>query len=510
MFWDSVAAIASLFTRRRVGTSESSASNATDPSEKQETSSTQREGSDTTSRVSLRGWPSTEPVVTGSSFSEAMSDSVTVDQQRWEEQNAMALNCDRSPVSEEPIRTGQCIQDNRGELVSPLTAGFWPNSNQMAVYVTPVCDTPKDDDSPASTDTGAILEGITYVGGTNYAKYRLEACRAKASGKQKMRPPALCVQNELTRENASSYRDGTVSTTSPRRSSPYRAVDEAAAARTAKIQAEAEAQLALAHLADTRAECNEQHKVMTAELEAMQDSVKCSLRAATLQTTVQAAKVDAMGYRLEEMKDLLLQRELRMEVQMAELSNQMHTLGSASCAVAPETEQAKVVEPIASTSKMVHMYTPNPPVTWKTSPKTEPRVLKPPQTGKKTTKVHVCTPNSLSAPQLPSMMSLTRTRDQGVDLMTAKSSTVDLTDTRATAGWHTSSAEDEACTTARVRTVGTSSMFLTVSEGILTGNPCASSTRKKGNVNGELSMQATRGSRENSPAPSEGEEVIFT
>ena len=514
MFWDRVAAIAGLFTRRRVGTSESSASNATDPSEKQETSSTQREGSDTISRVSLRGWPSTEPLVTGSSFSEAMSDNVTVDQQRWEEQNAMAMNRDRSPVSEELIRTGQCIQDNRGELVSPLTAGFWPNSNQMAVYVTPVragCSrAPKDDDSPASTDTDAILEGMTYFGGTNYAKYRLEACPAKASGKQKMRPPALCVQNELTRENVSSYRDSTVSTTSSRRSSPYRAVDEAAAARTAMIQAEAEAQLALAHLADTRAECNEQHKVMAAELEAMQDSVKCSLRAATQQTTVQAAKVDAMGYRLEEMKDLLLQRELRMEVQMAELSNQMHTLGSASFAVAPETEQAKVVEPIASTSKMVPMYTLNPPVPWKTSPKTEPRVLKPPQTGKKTTKLHVCTPNSLSAPQLPSMMSLTRTRDQGVDLMTATSSTVDLTDTRATAGSHTSSAEDEACTTARVRTVGTSSMFLTASEGILTGNPCASSTRKKDNVNGELSMQATRGSRENSPAPSEGEEVIFT
>ena len=39
------------------------------------------------------------------------------------------------------------------------------------------------------------------------------------------------------------------------------------------LQAEAEAQRALASLADTRAECNEQHKVMTAELEAMKDSV---------------------------------------------------------------------------------------------------------------------------------------------------------------------------------------------------------------------------------------------
>ena len=246
---------------------------------------------------------------------------------------------------------------------------------------------------------------------------------------------------------------------------------------------------------------------MTAKLEVIQNSLKRSLRSATQQTTVQAAKVDAKGYRLEEMKYLLLQRELRMEVQMAELSYPMGTLGAASHAVAPEIEQTTVVEPIASTGKMVPMRTPNPAISLKTSPKTEPKVFKPPLGGKKTTKVHLCTPNSLSALQIPSMTSLTRTRDQGVGPMPTTSSTLDLTDTKATAGSHASSAEDEAYTAARVKTVGTNSMFLTASEGMLTGNPCASSTRKKGIVNGELSLQATMGSRDDSPAPSEGEEV---
>ena len=141
-------------------------------------------------------------------------------------------------------------------------------------------------------------------------------------------------------------------------------------------------------------------------------------------------------------------------------------------------------------------------------PKTEPRVLKPSPTSKKTNKVHVCAPNSLSSVPLPPILSFTRTQDQGVDPITTTSSTIDLTDTKATAGSHASSVEDEAYTTARGRTAGTSSMFLTASEGIPTGNPCASSTRKKDNVNGELSMQATRGSRDNSPAPSEEGEVI--
>ena len=78
------------------------------------------------------------------------------------------------------------------------------------------------------------------------------------------------MQHETDSDNAQSSRDGA----SSRRSSAYRAVAEAAAARTALLQAEAEAQRALARLADSRAECNEHHKVMAAELEAMQSSVK--------------------------------------------------------------------------------------------------------------------------------------------------------------------------------------------------------------------------------------------
>ena len=92
MFWASIATIVQLFPRNAEEASESSASDATDPREAQEISSTQRECSDTLSQVSLRDRPSAESLLTGSSFSEAMSDSVTVDQQRREEQNAMALN----------------------------------------------------------------------------------------------------------------------------------------------------------------------------------------------------------------------------------------------------------------------------------------------------------------------------------------------------------------------------------------------------------------------------------
>ena len=135
MFWAGVATVVRLFARSTEKGSEPITSDATDPSELQEICSTQRESSDTISQVSPREGPPTKSLSTGSSFSEAMIDCVTANQQRREKQNAMALI---SPLSEELFRTGQWIQDNRGELTSPQTAGLWPNSNQTAAEVTPV------------------------------------------------------------------------------------------------------------------------------------------------------------------------------------------------------------------------------------------------------------------------------------------------------------------------------------------------------------------------------------
>ena len=92
MFWAGVATVVRLFTHSTEEGSKPNASEATDSSELQEISSTQSESSDTISQVSLREWPPTKTLSSGSSFSEAMSDCVTADQHRREEQNAMALN----------------------------------------------------------------------------------------------------------------------------------------------------------------------------------------------------------------------------------------------------------------------------------------------------------------------------------------------------------------------------------------------------------------------------------
>ena len=110
-----------------------------------------------------------------------------------------------------------------------------------------------------------------------------------------------------------------------------------------------------------------------------------------------------MGYRLEEMKDLFLQRELCREVQIAELSTKLHILSTATHG----GDQLKADEPTASSRKMVTARSPDLPLILKAIPKTVTKTPNPPEAAKKATKVHVCLPNSLSTVQLPPTLSLT-------------------------------------------------------------------------------------------------------
>ena len=89
-----------------------------------------------------------------------------------------------SPVSEEFFRTGEWIQNNGAELTSSLGSRQWPSSNETARGC--------NDTSPSSTDsknTATILESMAYIGGMNYAKYRLEGSQAKARGSKRRCAP---------------------------------------------------------------------------------------------------------------------------------------------------------------------------------------------------------------------------------------------------------------------------------------------------------------------------------
>ena len=57
----------------------------------------------------------------------------------------------------------------------------------------------------------------------------------------------------------------------------------------------------------------------------MREGLQVSDQLRTAQN-VQSARVDTLGHRMGEMSDLLTPRELRVETQINDLSNQMHTV----------------------------------------------------------------------------------------------------------------------------------------------------------------------------------------
>ena len=63
---------------------------------------------------------------------------------------------------------------------------------------------------------------------------------------------------------------------------------------------------------------------------------------------------------------------------------------------------------------------------------------------------------------------------------------------------YASSVEDNTLVTNQAEVVERNSLYLTADERVPMGNPCVSNTRKK--MEGDLSVQATKGSREASPA----------
>ena len=112
----------------------------------------------------------------------------------------------------------------------------------------------------------------------------------------------------------------TGSLASSQRSSVYKA---------ALLDAQAETQRALAGLASTRAECNEQHRAIVENIKVMQTTMREGLQVSDQLRTaqnVQNARVDTLGHRIGEMNDTLMARELRVETQINDLSNQMHTV----------------------------------------------------------------------------------------------------------------------------------------------------------------------------------------
>ena len=221
------------------------------------------------------------------------------------------------------------------------------------------------------------------------------------------------------------------------------------------------------------------------------------------------------------MNDMLLQRELRMESQIYDLSSQLNTVLSAidvlrkekveptsqsdirmvpaRVAIPSNLPLAKTEEHVPSTSGRNTFKSTGPSTSQSTGP-TVPTVKESvsmiPDAERKPARVQLRLKNphdSSSCSVIPPSTTAVDTRDQGVDpiIITLDSTEADVASTRATLGSQT---DDANYVTARATFTGPNLSFLTADSGEPSGTPCASSTRKKEQATMDQSVEATHGS----------------
>ena len=243
---------------------------------------------------------------------------------------------------------------------------------------------------------------------------------------------------------------------------------------------------------------------------------------------MQSARVDTLGHRMGEMNDLLMARELRVETQINDLSNQMHTVLNAintmrrerslprppgagegmpagSSAKAPEQPHpSRAIKPELTSALKPSASKPTVPETRVKDP-----VLIMSDTERKPARVQMRGPHdSYSTSLLTPSAAKSATRDQGVDPMSTiyldSSTEVDLASTKVTLG---SPTEGAAYMTAPTTMSGPNSLYLTA-----LGHSLREHRKKEETM--DLSVLATHGSDDGTdevePKEGEGEAAVIS
>ena len=484
--------------------------------------------------MSSQSWVTMGSTMGSSHFSDEMSDEVTIEQQRKEELAAMVSPSEGSVASGSSRRTEQWVDHTCRERTNEAEEE-WPNSNMTNEPAAEEgCSRAPLGEKTSSRLQITVDEDLTYTGNTSYARPQGSgvtrgSTRVCAYGKHKrVRPPMMNVGERQF--EAPRTRSVAGSVASSQRSSVYKA---------AILDAQAETQRALAGLASTCAECNDQHRAIAENMRTLQTTMREGLQVSDqLQTAqnTQSARVDALGHRMGEMNDLLMARELRVETQINDLSNQMHTVLNAINIMRrerslPRQSGASEGVPVADSTKAPessHLGRATKPelasalkpsTSKSTAPETRIKdpVLIMADVERKPARVQVRgAHDSSSMSQMTSSVVRSTTRDQGVDPMSPvyldSSTEVDLSCTKATLGSQT---DGVAYATAPTMASGTNSLYLTADwtadDGMPSGAPCASSTRKKEDI-ADLSVRATHGSDDGTDevAPKEGEAEVIS
>ena len=295
--------------------------------------------SDLTSDPREEDWPTDDSFVMEPDFSDPMSDDAS------EKYQAKPVARTTDDIGGSADETGSQTHTSKWllDLPSAVTpygvddTGAWPNSNKTnedevemsCLNATGQFKAPSTA-SEGRAHTTEVLQQMSYIGGMDYARARLqEATAPRASGKGKqVRPPALLALTSTTGPHGDSRSSSPSSKAASARSSAYRAVHEAAKARKALLDAQIGVKQAASQLSERKARCDREHQSIMEEIEAVQAELRTSTERQAQGHEIQAARMDAMGYRMAEMKDMVTEREVRMEAQLQEVCSQIQAMGT--------------------------------------------------------------------------------------------------------------------------------------------------------------------------------------
>ena len=500
--------------------------------------------SDLTSDPREEDWPTDDSFLMEPDFSDPMSDDAS------EKYQAKPVARTTNDIGGSADETGSQTHTSKWllDLPSAVTpygvddTEAWPNSNKTnedevemsCLNATRHFKAPSTA-SEGTAHTTEVLQQMSYIGGMDYARAGLqEATAPRASGKGKqVRPPALLALTSNTGPHGNSRSSSPSSKAASARSSAYRAVHEAAKARKALLDAQIGVKQAASQLSERKARCDREHQSIMEEIEAVQAELRTSTERQAQGHEIQAARMDAMGYRMAEMKDMVTEREMRMEAQMQEKCSQIQAMGTMLKNIQPRPAPASntIKELLQDTDvslpkpmKSVSLK-PKESVTTATNPSGSkqhlgryaplPQPLVSNEEAASTSTKFI--PSAVSTKYIPPTTKAHK-KEPTCEVITIDTSSMGITGLREPTRTNELTEVTSTFQTANATLGESAAEFQTADDGLPPGNPCASSTRRREVTipeNTDDSVNSTRGSSIPPPAiteeaPISPEQLRFT
>ena len=220
--------------------------------------------------------------------------------------------------------------------------------------------------------------------------------------------------------------------------------------------------------------------------------------------------MDAIGYRIAEMKDMMVQREVRMEVQMQEVCSQIQAMGTMLKNIQPRPTSSTIKDPLQDTEMSLSRPMKN--VSIKsmedviTVAKPSSSKQPPPKYAPMHQHLVSNTDATSTSTKLIPQATISRKKEPMCEMITIDTPSMGITGLREPTCTKEFTEVKSTFQTANATLEETSAEFQTADDGLPPGNTCASSTRRKEVTipeNTDDSINSTRGSSLPPPAAAE-------